>query len=117
MLAEFKDFIKQGNILQVAIGLVLALYAQKIIDALLNGVIYPIIAAIFGKPDFRAIGFDIGDAFISIGLVIDAFISFVIVAFILFLIVKAWNKSNPPEADGPSETDLLIEIRDALRAR
>ena len=121
MLAEFKDFIKQGNILQVAIGLVLALYAQKIIDALLNGVIYPIIAAVFGEPNFENIGFDIGDsgARISIGLVINAVISFVIVAFVLFLIVKAAAKmqKEAEDDDGPSEVDLLTEIRDSLRNR
>ena len=119
MLNEFKDFIKQGNIVVVAVGLIMALYAQAIIDALLEGVIYPIIAAIFGKPDFRAIGFDIGDAFISIGLVIDAVISFIVVAFILFLIVKAYTnmKAKDGEEDGPSEVDLLTEIRDSLANR
>ena len=118
MLQEFKDFITKGNIVEVAVGLIMALYFQAIIDAILEGVLYPIIAAIFGKPDFREIGFDLGDAFISIGLVIDAAISFVIVAFILFLVVKGYNKMKEAEAEeaGPSETDLLTEIRDQLRA-
>lgn len=119
MLEEFKDFINKGNLVEIAVGLIMAIYFQKIVDSLLEGVLYPIIAAIFGEPDFRAIGFDIGDARISIGLVIDAVISFVIVAFILFLIVRAYNKMKEPEVadDGPSETELLIEIRDELRAQ
>ena len=118
MLKEFKDFISRGNIVEVAVGLVIALYFQAIIDALLEGVLYPIIAAIFGKPDFRAIGFDLGDAFVSIGLVIDAVISFLIVAFILFLVLKGYNKMKSEEEEdaGPSEVDLLTEIRDQLRA-
>ncbi len=119
MLQEFKDFITKGNIVEVAVGLVMALYFQAIIDALLEGVLYPIIAAIFGKPDFRAIGFDLGDAFVSIGLVIDAVISFVIVAAILFLVLKGYNKlkaEQEAEESGPSEVDLLAEIRDQLRA-
>ena len=119
MLQEFKDFVTKGNIVEVAVGLIMALYFQAIIDALLEGVLYPIIAAIFGKPDFRAIGFDLGDAFVSIGLVIDAVISFVIVALILFLVIKGYNKlkADADEADtGPSEIDLLAEIRDQLRA-
>ena len=119
MLQEFKDFITKGNIVEVAVGLIMALYFQAIIDALLEGVLYPIIAAIFGKPDFRAIGFDLGEAFVSIGLVIDALISFVIVALILFLVIKGYNKlkADADAADlGPSETDVLIEIRDQLRA-
>jgi len=118
MLQEFKDFITKGNIVEVAVGLVMALYFQAIIDSLLEGVLYPIIAAIFGKPDFREIGFDLGDAFISIGLVIDAVVSFVIVALILFLVLKGYNKlkAEAEEDSGPSEVDLLTEIRDQLRA-
>ncbi|MEM9040236.1 MAG: large conductance mechanosensitive channel protein MscL [Actinomycetota bacterium] len=119
MVSEFKDFINKGNIVEIAVGLIMALYFQAIVDAFLNGVINPIIAAIFGEPSFEAIGFEIGDAFISIGLVIDAIISFVLVAFILFLIVRAYNKmkADSEEDDGPSEADLLAEIRDELRAQ
>ena len=118
MIEEFKDFINKGDVVTIAVGLILALYFQKIVEALLNGVINPIIAAIFGESNFTNIGFDIGDAFISIGLVIDAVISFVVVAFILFLMIKAYNswKADEPESEsGPSEIDLLTEIRDSLR--
>ena len=118
MLDEFKEFIDKGNVVTIAVGLILALYFQKIVEALLDGVINPIIAAIFGKSNFQDIGFDIGDARISIGLVIDAAISFVAVAFILFLIIKAYNKwKGPTEPGGPTEIELLTEIRDALRSR
>ena len=84
---------------------------------MLVGVINPIIAAIFGEESFTEIGFDIGDARISIGLVIDAVISFIAVAFFLFLVVKAYNnfKRSEPSA-GPSDNELLTEIRDELRA-
>jgi large conductance mechanosensitive channel len=120
MIDEFKDFINKGDVVTIAVGLILALYFQKIVEALLDGVINPIIAAIFGESSFTQIGFDIGDAFISIGLVIDAIISFVVVAFILFLMIKAYNNWKGPEAEedaGPSEIDLLTEIRDSLRSR
>jgi large conductance mechanosensitive channel len=120
MLNEFKDFVNKGDVVTVAVGLVMALYFGKIVDAILEGVIYPIISAIFGQTSYQSIGFDIGDARISIGLVIDAAISFVVVAFILFLIVKAYNKmqaEKPAEESGPSEIDLLTEIRDSLRNR
>jgi large conductance mechanosensitive channel len=116
VLKEFKDFISKGNVVEIAVGLVMALYFQKIVDAVLVGVINPIIAAIFGEATFTEIGFDIGDARISIGLVIDALISFVAVAFFLFLVVKAYNnfRRSDPEA-GPSDNQLLTEIRDELR--
>lgn len=118
MLAEFKAFISKGNVVMIAVGLIMALYFAKIVDALLNGVINPIIAAIFGESTFEDIGFDIGEARISIGLVIDAAISFVVVAFILFLIVKAYNRwTGPKDPGGPTEIELLTEIRDALRSR
>jgi large conductance mechanosensitive channel len=123
---EFKDFINKGDVITIAVGLVMALYFQKIVDAVLEGVINPIIAAIFGESNFTEIGFDIGDATISIGRVIDALISFVAVAFFLFLVVKAYNNMKAkaiaekgpeaPEAPSP-DIVLLTEIRDALRAR
>jgi large conductance mechanosensitive channel len=118
-LQEFKDFINKGDVITIAVGLVMALYFTKIVNAVLDGVINPIIAAIFGKGSFTEIGFDIGDARISIGLVIDAIISFVVVAIILFLIVKAYNnyKANAPEAPAePSpEATVLKEILEELR--
>ncbi|WP_116998619.1 large conductance mechanosensitive channel protein MscL [Desertimonas flava] len=120
MLQEFKDFINKGNVITIAVGLVMALYFQEIVNAVLDGVINPIIAAIFGKSNFTEIGFDIGDARISIGLVIDALIKFVLVAFFLFLIVKAYNKYvAKPEEEVTAETELslLSQIRDLLAQR
>jgi large conductance mechanosensitive channel len=94
VLKEFKDFIAERNVVEIAVG-----------------------AAICGEGSFTEIGIDIGDARISIGLVIDALISFVAVAFFLFLVVKAYNnfKRSDPAA-GPSDNQLLTEIRDELRA-
>lgn len=132
MLQEFKDFINKGNVVTIAVGLVMALYFQKIVDAVLNGIINPLIGAIFGQASLGDIGFNIGDPptpeeivtmgrtkEVSIGLVIDAAISFLAVAFFLFLVVKAYNnwKKDEPEETGPSETDLLTQIRDLLASR
>ena len=118
MMKEFKDFVNKGNVLMIAVGLIMALYFAKIVDAFLNGVVNPIIAAIFGESNFADIGFDIGDARISIGLVIDAIISFVVVAFVLFLIVKAWNRWRRDDpAAGPTDNELLTQIRDLLASR
>jgi large conductance mechanosensitive channel len=114
---EFRDFINKGDVVTIAVGLIMALYFTKIVDALLNGVINPIIAAIFSQPNFTEIGFDIGDARISIGLVLDAVISFIVVAFILFLIIKAYNRYKGPAETKETEVNLLAEIRDELRAQ
>ena len=132
MLKEFKDFVNKGNVVTIAVGLVMALYFQKIVDAVLNGVINPLIAAIFGESNFTDIGFNLGDApdpgqgagggskDISIGLVIDAAISFIAVAFFLFLVVKAYNKyAAKPDEEVSSESELSVlqEIRDSLANR
>jgi large conductance mechanosensitive channel len=126
MWDEFKDFINKGDVVTIAVGLIMALYFQKIVEAVLDGVINPIIAAIFGETDFTGIGFGLGDAFISIGLVIDAIISFVAVAFFLFVVVKAYNRmkaqaiaekgADAPDSPG-ADVVLLTEIRDELRAQ
>jgi large conductance mechanosensitive channel len=120
MVDEFKDFINKGNVVMIAVGFILASYFVVIVQAVIDGVINPIIAAIFGKSSIGDIGFDIGDARISIGRLIDAAISFVVVAFILFLLIKAYNKwkgTGDDDDAGPSEIELLTEIRDALRNR
>jgi large conductance mechanosensitive channel len=116
ILAEYKEFISKGNVVMVAVGLVMALYFKTIVDAFIDGVIMPIIAAIFGEENFIEIGFDIGDAHISLGLVIQAIIVLFVVDFILFLVVKAYNRYIlKPAEDQPTELDVLSEIRDELR--
>jgi large conductance mechanosensitive channel len=117
---EFKEFINKGDVVMIAVGLVMALYFKAIVDAILAGIINPIIAAIFGKADIGDIGFTINGARFSIGLVLVAIINFLVVAFILFLIVKAYNnfKRTAPEApvEPSPEITVLTEIRDELRA-
>jgi large conductance mechanosensitive channel len=118
MVAEFKAFISKGDIVMIAAAFVMALYFKAIIDQIVAGVIQPIIAAIVGESSLADFGFDIGDARISIGLVIQAIIDFIIVALVLFFIVKAYNRwRRDEEAAGPSEVELLTDIRDELRAR
>jgi large conductance mechanosensitive channel len=97
-VGEFKDFINKGDVITIAVGLVMALYFQKIVTAILDGVINPLIAAIFGEQNFADIGFYINESFISIGLVIDAVITFIVVAFFLFLVIKAYNNMKKPTA-------------------
>jgi large conductance mechanosensitive channel len=118
-VTEFRAFLNKGNVLTIAVGLVIALYFKTIIDSVVDGIINPIIAAILGKDGIGAVGIDIGKARINLGLVINAIISFVLVAFVLFLVVKAYNASQKKdeEAAGPTEVELLTEIRDSLRNR
>jgi large conductance mechanosensitive channel len=119
MLQEFKEFALKGNLIEIAVGLVLALAFTAVVTALIDGVIMPIIAAIFGKPSFDAIIIEIGDAEILIGTFITALVNFLLIAWVLFLIVKAANRLMPKheEPGGPTEVELLTEIRDSLRSR
>lgn len=121
MLDEFKAFINKGDVVTIAVGLVMALYFKAIVDAIIAGVITPIIAAVFGESDIRGVGtFEINDADFSIGLILQAAIDFLIVAFVLFVLVKAynnWKREAPEEEAGPTEVELLSDIRDALRSR
>ncbi len=118
MLQEFKDFINKGNLVDLAVAVVLGAAFSTVVNAFTEGVIGGIIAAIFGKPSIGDIGFDIGKGRIALGSVIDAIINFLVVAFVLFLVVKAYNKmrsASPPAAPSNQEV-LLAEIRDAIKA-
>ena len=119
MWKEFKEFINKGDIVMIAVALVMALYFKAIVDQVIAGVITRSSPPSSASPAYESIGFDIGDAFISIGLVIDAVIDFVVVAIVLFFIVKAYNhwKQSEDEEAGPTEIELLTDIRDSLRQR
>jgi large conductance mechanosensitive channel len=115
--AEFKDFLNQGDFITIAVGLIIALKVKDVIDSILLGIIGPILAAIVGKPDFADFGFDIGDARISLGIVILALINFVVVLAILFFLLKGWNALKRRSADddtSDTELSVLREIRDRL---
>ena len=106
-VGEFKDFINKGDVITIAVGLVMALYFQKIVTAVLDGVINPIIAAIFGESNFADIGFDISDA-VHLDRARDRRRhQFIVVAFFLFLVIKAYNnfKAKQPVEDDRADRD------------
>ena len=109
--AEFKDFLNQGDFVTIAVGLIIALQVKAVVDALITGIINPILAAIFQKPNFNDVGFNLGKSRVSIGLVINALISFVVILFIVFLIVKAYNAFKRRSAAEEPETELSV-LRD-----
>jgi large conductance mechanosensitive channel len=126
VLKEFKDFLMKGNLLEIAVGLILALAFKTVVDSLVADILTPIIAAIFGQPDFSSLVLDIGDGQITYGVFLNAVISFVIIGFVLFLVVKAYNrmvgmaarKGETEETEEDSaEVVLLREIRDQLASR
>jgi len=129
VIAEFKEFISRGNMVEMAVAFVLGVAFQSVISAITGRVLTPLIAWIFGEPDFDALltfgavdpetGLPTG----SVGAVLTALLSFFLVAVALFLVVKAYNRlqrqgdSTEPEPEAePAEVVLLREIRDALSA-
>ncbi|TCN35243.1 large conductance mechanosensitive channel [Kribbella orskensis] len=127
MLKGFKEFIMRGNVIDLAVAVVIGAAFGRIVTALVEGLINPLVAAIFGKPDLTEVGnFTINGAEFNIGLILQEFINFLFVAAtIYFIIVMPLNKLNErrrrgeePEADTlTTDQELLTEVRDALRAR
>jgi large conductance mechanosensitive channel len=116
-LAEFKTFISKGNLLGIAVGFVMGAAFTAVINSLVENVIMPIVAIPFGEPNFdSALIITINDAQIRLGAFLTTFVTFVLTAFVLFLILKAYNKSTGSEAAGAdTEISLLREIRDQMR--
>jgi len=117
-IKEFRDFALKGNLVEVAVALVLALAFTDLVKAFIADIVTPFIAAIFGKPDFSNLTFTINDSTFKYGDFINFAISFILVAIVLFLIVKGVNalrREQEKEDPEPSEVELLAEIRDGIR--
>jgi len=121
MLQEFKDFINRGNVVDLAVAVVIGGAFALVVTSFTDDVLMQIVAAVVGEPDFSALTFDLGDSVIRYGAFLTALVNFVIIAAAVFLVVKAINaaQAGPEEEEeaGPSETDLLTEIRDELRSQ
>ena len=120
MLKEFKEFIAKGNLVDLAVAVILGLAFNAVVQSLVIGVFTPLIGAVFGQPDLTSLSFHVGDGTIQFGFFLNSVISFVITAFVLFLVIKAYNRAfpkEPEEAAGPTEIELLTQIRDELRLR
>lgn len=94
MFKEFKEFAMRGNVMDLAIGVIIGGAFQKIINSLVNDVIMPVIAIFTGKVDYANWVIDIGNAKIGIGTFITAIINFLIIAITIFLVIKYFNKLN-----------------------
>lgn len=126
MLQELKRFALRGNVLDLAVALIIGAAFTAVVNAFANGVLMNLVAAIFGQPSFDSIGLDLGDGRIEIGRFLTALVNFLIVAFALFVIVQGFTRlqrqrqaGELPEQDTPAPSDealLLAEIRDLLRA-
>jgi len=134
MISEFKEFAMRGNVIDLAVGVVIGAAFGKIVTALVDKVIMPPIGLLIGGVDFSswawtlkeatvdAAGAEVPAVVIGIGEFINTVIQFVIVAFAIFMVVKAINRLSRKQAEEapaapPEEVVLLREIRDSLRQR
>lgn len=136
MFGEFKAFVMRGNVLDLAVGVLIGAAFGKIITSLTDDVIIPLISLVTGGGvDFTSKYIVLGGGgkvtaemslaaakatganVLAWGSFITATINFLILAFVIFMIVRAANKASPPPAAGPSDVDLLTEIRDELRKK
>jgi large conductance mechanosensitive channel len=116
MIKEFKDFINRGSVLDLAVGIVIGVAFSTVINSFVNDILNAIIGAIVGKPNFDNLTFNIGDGVVRYGSFLTAVVNFIVIAFALFLVVKAFNSFRRKEEKEPdvTEKDLLVEIRDLL---
>ncbi len=119
MLKEFRDFINRGNVIDLAVAVIIGAAFTAIVNSLVNDIIMPIVGVILGGIDFTALAITVGTANITYGNFIQAIINFLIVAFVVFLIVRSINnmtkKKEAAPAAPPADVALLTEIRDLLK--
>ena len=120
MIKGYRDFILRGNVIDLAVGVIMGAAFKTLVDNLIVGVLEPFIAIVFGQPDVSHVGtFVLRDVEFSLGLVLTALINFLLVAAaVYFFIVTPINKLRPiiGDAEKPaSDNELLTEIRDLLK--
>ncbi|MEK7224074.1 MAG: large conductance mechanosensitive channel protein MscL [Bacteroidota bacterium] len=121
MLKEFKEFTTSGNVMDLAVAVIIGTAFGAIITALTDKILMPVVGSFIGE-DFGALSANVNGVAIQYGAFIQAIINFLLIAFFLFIMIKAMNsmkkkkEETPATPAGPSSTDkLLMEIRDALK--
>lgn len=124
MIQEFKDFVAKGNVIMLAVGFIMGVAFQGVVNSLVENVIMPIVAIPFGQPNFDSLTWTVNDSVIMWGAFVTAAVVFLLTALAVFLfIVKPYNAYQARTAEeeagevGPSEIDLLTQIRDSLASR
>jgi len=122
MLKEFRDFVAKGEVIMFAVGFIMGLAFSALVTSLVEHLIMPIISIPFGQPDFSELTLEINGSLIAYGSFLTALTVFLLTAVgVFFFIVKPYNiwttRRGEEEVTGPSELEVLTEIRDTLRSR
>ena len=129
MIADFKAFIMRGNVIDLAVAVIIGAAFGAVVQAAVNSVIMPIVAGVVGQPNFDTVGrFHLGDSEVLPGVLLTAIVNFLLVAASVFAMIKTFEKLQDLRKSGEVETEdaspapsdeavLLTEIRDLLRAQ
>ncbi|MDB5228732.1 MAG: large conductance mechanosensitive channel protein MscL [Bacteroidota bacterium] len=122
MFKEFKDFAIKGNVVDLAVGVVIGAAFGKIVTSLVDNIIMPVVGILLQGHNIAAASFRVGNAELKYGAFCQSILDFIIIAFVIFLAVKGINSMRKKEADVPAapaapttEEKLLTEIRDLLK--
>jgi large conductance mechanosensitive channel len=114
MIKEFRDFINRGNLIDLAVAFVMGVAFASVVSSLTEGIVTPLIGRIFSVRGLQDL---VIDEDIMIGSFLAALVNFLVVAFVMFLVVKAYNRLRQPATPPPLQEDIVLlrEIRDSLR--
>lgn len=120
--AEFKAFAVKGNVIDLAVAVIIAGAFGKIVASFVNDLVMPLIAAVFGIPNFSELAVTVNESAIMIGLFIQTVVDFAVISFVIFMAVRQINRFKKKEEEAPApapvpspEEILLSEIRDLLK--
>lgn len=118
-IGDFKKFINRGSVIDLAVGIVIGTAFTAIVNSLVNDIIMPLVGVILGGVDFTTLAITVGDASVTYGNFIQAIIIFLIIALVVFWVVRVMNrfmtKEEAKPAPTPQDVVLLTEIRDLLK--
>ncbi len=117
MLQDIKKFLLRGNVVDLAVAVIIGIAFGAVVSSLVNDVIMAVIGAVFGKPNFNDLTLDLGGGVVAYGKFITAVVTFLIIGTVLFVIVRAVEQFFRRDEKKPTEVELLTEIRDELRRR
>lgn len=124
MLKEFREFLNRGNVIDLAVAVILGAAFTAIVKSLVDDIIMPLIGVLMGGVSFTDLSIQVGDAVILYGNFIQAIVNFIIIALVVFLLVRWYNNLQKKEEAAPAappepttEEKLLTEIRDILQAQ
>ncbi len=124
-LSEFKEFISRGDVMSMAIGIIIGGAFTAIVNSLVSDIITPLLGAVIGGLDFTGIAITVGDSQIMVGNFIQAIIVFLLTSLVIFSLMKVFNtfmkkkeaEEPAPEPEIPADIALLTEIRDLLKSQ